>query len=128
MVPYHKAIASLLEEWTPYYAACNAVRAATRPGEDGKPLDVTEQAHWRKQAVAWLRADLDAIGKSLETARPEQRMSLRRFLQHWLQDTDLVGIRDRDGVEKLPAEEREACRLLWAEVERLLRKVGEDKL
>jgi hypothetical protein len=37
----------------------------------------------------------------------------------------LTGLRDKDAVANLPAEEQEACRELWAEVETLLQKVWE---
>ncbi len=46
-------------------------------------------------------------------------------MSHWQQDTDLSGLRDKGAVAKLPAEEQQACRQLWAEVEALLGQVGE---
>jgi hypothetical protein len=40
-------------------------------------------------------------------------------------DKDLASIRDKDAVAKLPIDEREACRKLWADVAELLQKVRE---
>jgi hypothetical protein len=53
---------------------------------------------------------------------PTARSAAQQALQHWQADADLAGIRDRDAVTKLPAEEREACRQLWADVAELLKK------
>jgi hypothetical protein len=39
----------------------------------------------------------------------------------------LAGIRNPDAVGKLPADEHEACKKLWADVAALLRKVEERK-
>jgi hypothetical protein len=46
-------------------------------------------------------------------------------LQDWQRDADLIGIRDQKAVAKLPAEERQACRHLWADVETLLKTAQE---
>jgi hypothetical protein len=45
------------------------------------------------------------------------------MLQHWQKDAGLAGIRDPHAVAKLPADEQEACKQLWADVAALLRKV-----
>ena len=47
---------------------------------------------------------------------------MRQALKHWQGDPDLAGVRDEDAVAKLPADEREACQKLWADVAALLRK------
>ena len=46
-------------------------------------------------------------------------------MQHWEEDADLASIRDKEAVSKLPADEQEACRKLWADVAELLKKVQE---
>jgi hypothetical protein len=46
-------------------------------------------------------------------------------LQHWQQDTDLAGLRDGAAVARLPADERQACQQLWADVAELLKQVQE---
>jgi hypothetical protein len=47
-------------------------------------------------------------------------------MRHWQQDVDLIGLRDKDAVAKLPADEQEACQKLWAEVAALLRKAQQE--
>ena len=37
-------------------------------------------------------------------------------MNHWQQDTDLAGIRDKAALAKLPAEEQKAFTQLWADV------------
>ena len=43
-------------------------------------------------------------------------------LRHWQKESDLTSIRDAAALPKLPAEERAACELLWADVAALLKK------
>jgi tetratricopeptide (TPR) repeat protein len=105
-----------------YNAACYAALAGSGQGKDADKLDDQECARWRKQALEWLGADLTAYGKLLEGGKPEDRALVQQRLQHWRQDRDLSGLRDKDAVAKLPAEEREACQKLWADVEALLQK------
>jgi serine/threonine-protein kinase len=106
-----------------YNAACAAALAGTGQGEDAGKLDEAERGHWRKQAVAWLRDDLAAFRKLLEDGRPEAQASVRNALRRWQHDPDVACLRDRDAVDKLPADEREACRHLWDDIEAILQKV-----
>jgi hypothetical protein len=103
-------------------AACSAALAGSGQGKDADKLDDQERARWRKQALEWLRADLTAYGRLLEAGKPEDRTLVRQRLEHWRQDRDLTGLRDKDAVAKWPAEEREACQKLWADVEMMLQK------
>jgi hypothetical protein len=48
-------------------------------------------------------------------------------MQHWQKDTDLAGLRDKAALDKLPAEEREACQKLWAQVEDLQKRAQEKE-
>jgi hypothetical protein len=43
-------------------------------------------------------------------------------LRHWQKDADLAGLRDKEALAKLSAEERAACANLWADVAALLKK------
>jgi hypothetical protein len=52
---------------------------------------------------------------------------VRQRLVYWRQDADLAGQRDPGAVAKLPADEPEACRELWAEVDALRKKANEKK-
>jgi serine/threonine protein kinase len=101
-------------------AARAAALAGCGRGEEAARLDEKQRAHWRKQALAWLRADLALYTKLLEGGTPEDRMTVARYLQHWQANPDLAGIRDAAAVARLPADEQQACMTLWPEVEALL--------
>jgi tetratricopeptide (TPR) repeat protein len=108
-----------------YSAVCVAALAGCGQGQDAASLDGKERARWRKQALEWLRADLAVRTWQVEKGKPEERQEAERRLRHWQQDKDLAGLRETDALAKLPAEEQEACRKLWADVEALLAKVRE---
>jgi hypothetical protein len=83
--------------------------------------DAEERARLRGQALSWLRADLAAWAKVAD------RALVRRILAHWQQDPDLAGVRDRQALAALPAEERAEWDKLWAEVADLLRRLDSAK-
>jgi len=105
-----------------YNAACAAALAGSGQGKDNPPLDDATKARWRKQAVDWLKADLAAWSKLLDSAPPEARQSISQTLEHWKADTDLAGLRDAAPLAKLPEDEQKVCRAIWAEVDALLAK------
>jgi hypothetical protein len=49
-----------------YNAACAAALAAAGKGKEEPPPDEMVKARWRKQAIAWLKADLAAWAKVVE--------------------------------------------------------------
>jgi serine/threonine-protein kinase len=110
-----------------YNAACTAALTGCGQGKDDPPLDDATKAHWRNQAIDWLQADLTAWSKLLASGPPQARQSVAQTLQHWKADPDLAGIRDQDALAKLPTDEQNACRALWAEVDALLTKVRDVK-
>ena len=99
-----------------YNAACSAALAGCGRGEDGAERGDAERARWRAQAGQWLRADLDAWAKKLESGLATDRANIRRTLAWWRQDPDLAGLRDPDALDKLAADERKEFLALWAEV------------
>jgi hypothetical protein len=105
-----------------YNAACAAALAGCGQGKDDPPLDEPTKARWRKQAIEWLKADLAAWSKVLESGPPQARQSVSQTLQHWKGDPDLAGIRDEAALARLPEAEQRVCRTLWAEVDALLKK------
>ena len=54
------------------------------------------------------------------------RHRLRRLALSWL-PTDLASVRDKDAQEKLPAEEGDAWRKLWQDVNAVLAKAQEKR-
>jgi tetratricopeptide (TPR) repeat protein len=69
----------------------------------------------RKQALDWLRADLNVAARRLESSTPPDSWA-RWFCTYSTQNPDLVSIRDPAALAKLPAEERQACTQLWADM------------
>ena len=110
-----------------YNAACAAALAASGQGKDEPPLDDGKKAHWRKQAIAWLKADLAAWSKLLANGPPQAKQSIAQTLQHWKADIDLAGLRDAAALAKLSDDEEKAWRALWAEVDALVAKAQAAK-
>jgi tetratricopeptide (TPR) repeat protein len=96
-------------------AACAAALAGCGQGEDSASLDEQERARLRRQALAWLRADLALRTKQLASSRREDRAAAREALQLWLKARDFAGMRG-DSLAKLPEVERQAWHQLWEEV------------
>jgi hypothetical protein len=65
-----------------YNAACAALAAAG----DARPSDDRPRAGSRRQALAWLRAELDLWGRRLAAGKAEDRPLAARALKRWLRD------------------------------------------
>ena len=107
-----------------YSAACAAVLAGSGQGEDAAKLDGVERARLRRQALAWVRADLTAWGQLLDKQPEPARAAVQRKLRHWQQDADFAGVRG-DALAKLPEAERQPWQQLWVDVEQTLRKAND---
>jgi serine/threonine-protein kinase len=101
-----------------YNAACAAAQGAGGQGEDARLLPDKVALMLRRQALAWLRADL-ALFATVAQRDEAGRRAVWQRLAHWQQDSDLAAVRDPAALARLPAPEREACQHLWAEVEAL---------
>ncbi len=110
-----------------YMAACAATRVGCGKSEDAAHLGEPEQTKWRAQARAWLRADLAAWGKALDSNLVTTRDRARQSLTQWQADPDLAGLREPAELEKLPPDERKDCLALWSEVGALLNRCGNVK-
>jgi serine/threonine-protein kinase len=107
-----------------YDAVCAAALAGCGQGKDDPPLDDTARSRWRKQAIDWLKADLIAWSKILESGPRQARPTIAETLEHWKAVPDLAGLRDPASLDKLPKDEQDACRVLWKDVDALLAKAG----
>ena len=107
-----------------YDAACSAALAGCGKGKDAPAPDEAARAALRKQALDWLKAELTAWTRLLESEPPQARPFIAQTLEHWKEDTDLAGIRNEEAVAKLPAEQQKAWRTLWAEVDSLLKRAS----
>jgi tetratricopeptide (TPR) repeat protein len=110
-----------------YAAACSATRAAAGQGQNASQLTAQERARLRRQALAWLRADLDRWTKVLGAGTHQARAAVQQTLGPWQRDPALAGIRDAAWIVNLPADELRACRQLWADVDQMLKRAGDPK-
>ena len=93
-----------------------------RAGKDDPSPDEAARAKLREQAIDWLKAELAAWTKLLESGPPQARPFIAQILYHWKADTDLAGIREADALAKLPEAERKEWQTLWADVDAMLAK------
>jgi serine/threonine-protein kinase len=105
-----------------YDAACTAALAGCGRGADGAERSDAERARWRARARRWLRADLDAWARILQSGLVVDRARAHEKLAWWRKDPDLAGLRDPDALEKLPPAERQECRRLWSDLEALRKR------
>jgi|GEM_PF-1889221 len=114
------ALAEELVHHHRYNAACAAVQAGTGQGTDATSLSNDERAKWRRQALDWLRADLAARAKLLQSEQAKDRAQTAAMLRHWPEDPDLKCLRDPIVQALLPAEEREGWAKLWVDLQAAL--------
>jgi serine/threonine-protein kinase len=103
-----------------YEAACAAALAAAGKGQGAAKLDARERARLRKQALAWLHAELRRWAGRLDAGTPGDRALVQRKLRYWQQDPDLAVLRDRMPLAGLDEDEAVGCKALWSEVAALL--------
>jgi hypothetical protein len=94
---------------------------------DAEQLDVKEPARLRQQALTWLRADLDRWTQRVEQGQPKERQFARKVLEHWQRETDLAPVREAESLNKLAAEERDAWRRSWGDMQALRMRAERDK-
>jgi serine/threonine protein kinase/Flp pilus assembly protein TadD len=99
-----------------YNAACAAALAGCGQGKDADKLDANERGRLRRQALDWLRADLDAWSQSLNREPDKVRPIVIQQMRHWLADADFVGVRGPQALAKLPEGERQPWQKLWDDV------------
>ena len=98
-----------------YYAACAAARAGCGQGRDAADLDEAGRAGGRRQALDWLRAELEAL-RRLREEEPNQALTFVHNLEDWLGDPHFAGVRGPEALARLPEPERQAWHQLWADV------------
>jgi serine/threonine-protein kinase len=108
-----------------YNAACAATLAGSGQGEVEPKLDDAARVELRGQALAWLRAEMEAWTRFAQDADPARKGLVAQTLAHWKVDGDLARVRDADALARLPEAERKPWQALWSEVDRLLAKVSQ---
>jgi serine/threonine-protein kinase len=115
---FHQRVLELLgDQATPLdwrNAALMALDAGFGRGVDADTLDETARTEWRRRSRRDLRRLLDMAVRALENARS--------WLASTRQDRHFLISRDEAELAKLPPEEREAWRKLWADIDALFKE------
>jgi tetratricopeptide (TPR) repeat protein len=105
-----------------FNVACAAALAGSGHGDDVAGLAEPQRSALRKQAREWLRLDLLAWAKKMETGTAADRIQARETLSPWPRDPDLAGLRDADDLRILPPAERQECSALWRDLDAVLER------
>jgi hypothetical protein len=135
------ALATNLAKGWRYQAAVAAILAGLGQGKDAAQLPETERSALRRQALAWLQADLKLLRQQLlPAASPEGTGSFLNKLatqsrgnpaalawgidklSRWQTDPALASIRDAQALTGLPAAEQQSWWEFWGEVAQVLQK------
>jgi tetratricopeptide (TPR) repeat protein len=106
-----------------FQAACVAVLAAAGEGKDAADIDDRERARLRRQALDWLRADLDVWTTMTRKGTPDQQQTAQRTIRLWQAHGDLAGVRGA-ALSRLPEVDRAAWVEFWADVAALLKRAA----
>jgi hypothetical protein len=93
-------------------AARVAALAGCGLGRDAAGLDEKERARLRRQALDWLRADLEARTRHLDESPGWVAADLRR----WLVDPSFAGVRGPKAGARLPEAERQLWKKMWDDI------------
>src|SRR5262249_26572478 len=121
--PFYERMESVNTE-ARYLAARCASLAGSGLGADGDGLSPAEQARWRQQARAWLRADMAFWAGTLASGSGQDLILARKMLTRWQVESELAGIRDLKALDGVSAEERNECFALWDDVSAVLRRIA----
>ena len=104
-----------------YNAACAAALAGFGACRYGR-AQRGGTGRWRRQARTWLRADVAAWARKLDTGVPAERDLVRRVSARWWADPGLAWLHEAGVVEGLPPAERQECLALWQDAGAVLRR------
>jgi serine/threonine protein kinase/Flp pilus assembly protein TadD len=107
-----------------YNAACAAALAGCGQGTDADKLDEDERRRLRRQALYWLRGNLESMDRLLDR-KPDQARDLTTALKHWLADPDFARVRGTEALARLPEAERPAWQKVWRDIADLLKRAQE---
>jgi tetratricopeptide (TPR) repeat protein len=99
-----------------YNAACAAALAAAGQGTDADKLDEKERDRLRRQALGWLRADLEAMRLLLKQDANKAGPGVVGQMRHWLMDPAFGGVRGMQMIARLPEAQRQDWHKLWDDV------------
>jgi tetratricopeptide (TPR) repeat protein len=104
-----------------YWAACDAVRAATGQDAEKSQVGVEEWGRLTGLALKWLRADL--AHWTSQAKDPKRRQEVSEQLNHWKKEPDLAPIRDLARLASIPPTDRKAWEALWHDVDAVLASI-----
>jgi serine/threonine-protein kinase len=110
-----------------YYGACCSAMAAAGEGAGADGLDDAGRRRMRRQALAWLRAELSRQSDRLAAGNAADHADVAASLAYWQVDGWLASVRDQAALGRLPEDERQAWHQFWDHVAALLKKVEEKK-
>jgi Flp pilus assembly protein TadD len=110
-----------------YYAARSAALAACGQAADAKVVPDKLALALRRQALAYLRADLALYAKLAQRDDPRLRQAVRQRLAHWRADAKLASLREPAALARLEKDERDAWRRLWTAVDTLSKHLEAKK-
>lgn len=108
-----------------YKAACLAILAGCGEGKDNPAPDANTRANLRKQALDWLRADLQRNASLLDGADSSVRKEVADRLAEWQKNPNLSGVREESRLTQFPREEREVWKKFWSDADGLREKALE---
>jgi tetratricopeptide (TPR) repeat protein len=122
-------LADALDGGHRYKAACAAALAGCGQGKDADKLEDKERARLRRQALDWLRADLEAWGRLLDKKPPGavSPASIATVFQRWLTTHEFAGLRGPEARARLSEAERQAWEHLWSDVAGMLARAQGKK-
>jgi tetratricopeptide (TPR) repeat protein len=106
-----------------FQAACAAVRASTIPSEQAPQLGGSERTEMRKQALKWLRVDVQSMTHEL-AAHPDAAKRIHATLSQWLSDPALQFVRDAATLERWAQGEAADWAFFWAQVTELQQRAA----
>ena len=110
-----------------YHAARAAALAAAGGGNDEPKPDDDAKAKLREQALVWLKAELSEWTKVAATDPPGAKELIAEILEHWKTCPGFAAIHDEPELAKLPDAEQREWRVLWNDVDALLKRAEPPK-
>jgi serine/threonine-protein kinase len=110
-----------------YNAARSAALAASGQAEDAQLVPDKLALALRRQALAYLRAELALYTELAQRDDPRLREGLRLRLAHWRANANLASLREPAALARLDEDECVAWRQLWTAVDTLIKQLEVKK-
>lgn len=108
-----------------YTAALMAVLAADKQSDTADEQDESQLSRWREQARVWLRAELDAVTRFMQSGDARHARAAASRMQFWQIDEELSSVRDAEGSSTLPAAQRSEWERFWNDVKSVEREASQ---